>query len=132
VPWDTLILQSDYTPGATGFATIGHFEMRNPAPRGMIMLLGEASFYNVLVHELGHVLGMAHEHMRKDRDRYVKYRCDKMTGFRDKLAELQRKTAGATASHLCDNYANGGMVGFRGRDFTKGALKSIRWRNARW
>lgn len=37
--------------------------------------------YGIILHELGHVLGMIHEHQRNDRDNYVKINSENLDGF---------------------------------------------------
>jgi hypothetical protein len=44
---------------------------------------------NFLVHEFGHVLGMAHEHQRPDRDKYIKFNCKNLWGFKEALDQAQ-------------------------------------------
>ncbi|PVI00703.1 hypothetical protein DM02DRAFT_707767 [Periconia macrospinosa] len=38
---------------------------------------------HVIAHEFGHVLGMGHEHQRKDRDEHMLFQCDQLRGFWD-------------------------------------------------
>jgi hypothetical protein len=40
------------------------------------LTLGKGCGYRAATHELGHVLGMVHEHQRPDRDKWVRFRCE--------------------------------------------------------
>ncbi|KAF9730577.1 hypothetical protein PMIN01_11446 [Paraphaeosphaeria minitans] len=43
-----------------------------------------------IAHELGHVLGMVHEHQRWDRDDHVEFRCRNLRGMREAVAEFRQ------------------------------------------
>lgn len=52
---------------------------------------------STITHELGHVIGLAHEHQRGDALTYIHYRCENVPGFREGM-----QAAMADAKHLFD------------------------------
>ena len=58
--------------GIIGYVAYGEYEK----DQGIHQFdVGEDWQYPVLIHELGHVLGMAHEHQREDRKSSVTFMC---------------------------------------------------------
>lgn len=55
-----------------GYVAYGEYEKEQGIHQ---MEVGEDWLYPVLIHELGHVLGMAHEHQREDRKPSVTSMC---------------------------------------------------------
>lgn len=54
-----------------------------------------------IAHELGHVLGMGHEHQGNDRDRFAQFKCDKVQGY--KLAKSAVEANGEDPKKLCED-----------------------------
>jgi hypothetical protein len=55
--------------------------------------------------QIGHVLGMLHEHCRWDRDDHVLFRCDKLLGYQDALITASLAGHPDAAERLCTNQA---------------------------
>lgn len=68
---------------------IGHFD---PDPN---------KWASVLTHEIGHVFGFHHEHQRSNRDRHVRFQCEKLPGYEQaKQKAIEKKL---NVAHLCDD-----------------------------
>ncbi|KAF1955958.1 hypothetical protein CC80DRAFT_594118 [Byssothecium circinans] len=120
VPKDALAIIVDYTPGASGSATIGYV-YDNANPEVCIHINDrEHRLPQAIAHELGHVLGMAHEHQRPDRDYWLKYRCHMLWDFKKKIDELRRYIPEPTYADLCDDVWHAWQVNFSGKDYVKG------------
>ncbi|KAL5417538.1 hypothetical protein PMIN03_001496 [Paraphaeosphaeria minitans] len=121
--YNTVVVQWFDIRNFAGSASIGFVGFTSggpPEPGIHRMKFGHSWINPTLVHELGHVLGMTHEHQRKDRDNSVAYRCHNVEDFQKKFEQLQSEISDATWSDLCDNIVNGVKVGFSGRDFVRG------------
>ncbi|ORY18222.1 hypothetical protein BCR34DRAFT_660460 [Clohesyomyces aquaticus] len=64
-----------------GRASVGFIPQSGPNGGNNYIEVSPNAIVELLVHEIGHVLGMGHEHQRADRDKYVKYQCDKVEGY---------------------------------------------------
>ena len=59
----------------------------------------------VLQHEIGHVLGMQHEHQRPDRDSYLQFNCSNLQGFSDAWTAYKNAYPfTATQEKLCNDW----------------------------
>ncbi|XP_057322027.1 tolloid-like protein 2 [Microplitis mediator] len=57
-----------------------------------ISIIGQCSNFGTILHELGHAIGFHHEHMRNDRDEYIKiFRDNIQEGHEDKFKKLSIK-----------------------------------------
>jgi hypothetical protein len=74
------------------------------------------------VHELGHVLGMAHEHSRPGRDNHVKFQCQKLSDFDEKLEELRQMIPSADWLDLCLSLENASRVGAGAQEYIEGRV----------
>ncbi|KAH6625703.1 hypothetical protein C7974DRAFT_414198 [Boeremia exigua] len=120
VPIDTLAIFLDPTfDGAR--ATTGYDAASTDEGRHQ-MVLGVDSDPVEIAHELGHVLGMSHEHIRSDRDAHVLYTCTSVLGYADALSRaMATESLSAEAAHqrLCDDRAFAQKYDFAGSQFTK-------------
>ncbi|KAL1591421.1 hypothetical protein SLS60_012034 [Paraconiothyrium brasiliense] len=101
----------------TGF--VGFVSGDPPIPGIHMITFGELYDYPAMVHELGHILGMAHEHQRKDRDAWVAYRCHNVKDFYTIFKKFKAGNPDATWSDLCDNIANALVMDFAGSNFVR-------------
>lgn len=68
-----------------------------------------------MAHEMGHSLGLLHEHTRSDRDQFVQYSCVNVLHYKEKLEEA--KNAGKIKEQLCTHYDTAVKVNFYGSEF---------------
>lgn len=125
-----------FAGGATiGF--VGFVSGDPPVPGIHRVTFGHAWINPTLVHEVGHIMGMAHEHQRKDRtllilpnsmssltfhsegDGSVAYRCHNVQDFYTKFEEFKQNNPDAKWSDLCDNLVNALLMRFAGKDFVR-------------
>jgi hypothetical protein len=93
----------------------------------MQLYIGNSYSLATIIHELGHILGLTHEHMRKDRDTYVKFRCKLLSDFAYRFGLLKKIKPTATMSDLCDNIDIAIASLFSGRDYVKGWTRAGPW-----
>ncbi|KAF2451613.1 zincin [Karstenula rhodostoma CBS 690.94] len=111
-----------YSKHFAGGATVGFvgFVSGDPPVPGIHgIIFGHTWINPTLVHELGHVLGMAHEHQRKDRDGSVAYRCHNVQGFYTKFEKFKASNPDAKWSDLCDDLINALLMDFAGKNFVR-------------
>ncbi|KAF2661064.1 hypothetical protein K491DRAFT_711314 [Lophiostoma macrostomum CBS 122681] len=135
-PWNTN-LQTDTVAilwrGADGInpqpvpassATLGC--LKKPNPFVLNLVVGTSHTLWEITHELGHVLGMVHEHQRADRDLFIKYNCDKVFGFD---AAWQKASAdGISKDRLCNDAQVATYYGFwAGVQFIRGFIGVLKW-----
>ncbi|KAK3209131.1 hypothetical protein GRF29_69g882549 [Pseudopithomyces chartarum] len=123
--------------GKANSATIGYVSdsdalLNNfPPQRHFVNLKPLNSNINVLwewVHELGHVLGLLHEHGRIDRDNHVIFRCRNLLDFQSCFAAAKKDrdeqdtgdTDAEIEKKLCEQWTFANRYGFSARSFMKG------------
>ncbi|KAF2009551.1 hypothetical protein BU24DRAFT_78049 [Aaosphaeria arxii CBS 175.79] len=118
IPLDTLVIRHVTNAQLAARATVGYYNMNPPHAWKMQMQIGLRAEPTVVVHELGHVFGMVHEHQRVDRDTYVKYQCERVPQFANAWALASQ--AGYTVRQLCEDPVIGLRYGFPVWDWTSG------------
>ncbi|ORX97360.1 hypothetical protein BCR34DRAFT_607322 [Clohesyomyces aquaticus] len=66
----------------------------------------------VFAHELGHVLGLLHEHQRVDRENYVNFKCANVQGFHETQTVSFEQNPSEDANSICTNYSVAQRYGF--------------------
>ena len=64
-------MELKHLSGQNGYATVGYNGFRHSLKINSAILGNEAQLKRTTRHELGHVLGLLHEHQRWDRDEYL-------------------------------------------------------------
>ncbi|KAJ4351769.1 uncharacterized protein N0V89_007112 [Didymosphaeria variabile] len=122
IDYNTVVVQWSYVKHFVAAATVGFvgFISGDPPVPGIHMItFGERYHYPAMVHELGHILGMAHEHQRKDRDGWVAYRCHNVKDFYQIFEKFRAEKPDATWSDLCDSIINSLRMEFGGLNFIR-------------
>ncbi|ORY14559.1 hypothetical protein BCR34DRAFT_228307 [Clohesyomyces aquaticus] len=94
VPFDTLVI-NEVTGNTGSSSTIGLGQESKPWQN----ILDVGLYWNYVdralttAHELGHVLGMAHEHQRTDRKKYIVYLCTNLRDYDAVRHQLQADNA---------------------------------------
>jgi hypothetical protein len=57
----------------------------------------------IIVHEIGHIMGLAHEHQRQDRDHYVYFNCSNVDGYEATKRQVDA-TRQYTMEEVCTTY----------------------------
>ncbi|CAN9221795.1 unnamed protein product [Alternaria alternata] len=66
--------------------------------------IGDGECLHCVLHELGHVMGMVHEHQRSDRDTYIKVQYENINDFEECWERAKVKgDPKVTRSDICDN-----------------------------
>ncbi|PSN71997.1 hypothetical protein BS50DRAFT_583601 [Corynespora cassiicola Philippines] len=123
--WNPVIridaLAIHYGAGQTPSATVGyHHGGGNSVFFGD---LEDSTAKGSVAHEIGHVLGMVHEHCRHDRDDFVQYRCEKVKGFQEALTRAVAATKlkyDNVKGQLCNSQKFALTHDFDGSEYTKG------------
>ncbi|KAG9191721.1 hypothetical protein G6011_10455 [Alternaria panax] len=68
------------------------------------LYVGDENCFHCAIHELGHVMGMIHEHQRSDRDTYIKVQYENIRDFEECWGRAKAKgDAKVTRSNICSN-----------------------------
>ncbi|KAK4549987.1 hypothetical protein LTR36_002954 [Oleoguttula mirabilis] len=88
----------------------------------------DAFYIASMTHELGHSIGLLHEHQRPDRDRYITFNCANIAGYDEAKATIDKTTTApfspdmsleAKLNLICTNFD-------AGYDYLPGVLDFIR------
>ncbi|CAI9637377.1 unnamed protein product [Alternaria burnsii] len=87
IPYDTVAIK--FMDGGGWGASVGLTQ--NGKPWQDLVKLSDGFTLGAVLHELGHVLGQAHEHNREDRDTYVKVQYKQLADWEDCWARARQK-----------------------------------------
>ncbi|KAF3033986.1 hypothetical protein E8E12_005229 [Didymella heteroderae] len=119
VPKDTLIIRA-VVDATQSKATVGYKGVsKGKHPHELV--IGTKASTSVIAHEIGHVMGMVHEHNRNDRDEYVRFNCHNVRGFYDALGRAMsaRVPPAEARKHLCEDRDFATQYGFNSPGFLK-------------
>ncbi|KAG9186329.1 hypothetical protein G6011_02885 [Alternaria panax] len=106
VPEGTLVIESR-APESGSWATLGYLDKTmNSDPDRHTLTIGSKGYGAYwpaeVAHELGHVLGLVHEHQRKDRDNFINFDCSKLLGYDEAKAEIESHSEwGISIDEVC-------------------------------
>ncbi|KAF2165514.1 hypothetical protein M409DRAFT_24366 [Zasmidium cellare ATCC 36951] len=72
-----------------------------------------------LAHEIGHALGLEHEHTRPDRDEYISFYCNNLRDYEDVKRRIQQSGSGDTIQKACTDHATAHKYSFSAFAFLK-------------
>ncbi|KAF2444577.1 hypothetical protein P171DRAFT_494954 [Karstenula rhodostoma CBS 690.94] len=112
--------------GIAASATIGYVRTADlgQRPGRHWMRVSDDATSGDIAHEFGHVLGMAHEHQRWDRDDHVEFRCANLVGMTDiinRFRVAEKKDYAAASKALCEDQLTAEKWFAPSAEYVKGA-----------
>ncbi|KAJ8117232.1 hypothetical protein OPT61_g1526 [Boeremia exigua] len=124
VPYDTLPIQYTSEQQGSCSSTIGLQRTSPPTHWNMRLSIDAPHLFQDTMHVLGHVFGMAHEHQRIDRDKYIQVRYRNLRDHRSCFQKAQIKEPSITEDQLCLDYKRSAHYGCGCREYIKGVTSN--------